>query len=163
MMNRGYLKKSSRRMRTTPKRGYVCKFCGGNDHYSMTCFKRPQTIPVESEKHKQQRTTTRKAWFRTNKPDSQGRWACYLRIADNCPKFVTSGTIDLEHVKPKGKHQKLRYQVLNIKAACQPCNKLKASWELETLAETYPQIAEMIATPEWQAYDKQLIELENSL
>lgn len=166
MMNRGYLKKSSRRMRTTPKRGYVCKHCGSPDHYSFACFsQKKKPIPVESKKHKESRMKTRRAWFRApeNKPDEQGRWPCYLRIADDCPKFVTSGTIDLEHVRPKGSHPKLRHQILNIKAACQPCNKLKRSWSIEVLAETYPHIAEMIATPEWIAFDKQLTELEESL
>lgn len=161
MISRGKLVKAKKRMQ--PKRGYVCKFCGGNDHYAMGCFKRPnKPIPVESATHLAQRRRTRRAWFAANPPDENGQWTCYLQIAPDCPKKVDKDTIDLEHVKSKGGHPKLRYKILNIKAACQPCNKLKRSWSVEVLAETYPQVAAMIATPEWQEYNSQLIALEAS-
>jgi hypothetical protein len=161
VINRGKISGQKRRMNPTPRRGYRCKWCGSNEHYAWTCFKRPQTpIAPESATHNAKRMKTRRAWFKANRPDEDGHWECYLQIADNCQRLVTTETIDLEHVRPKGTHPKLRYEILNIKPACQPCNKLKRSWSLKVLAETYPRIAAMIATPEWIRYEQKLDKLE---
>jgi hypothetical protein len=162
MINRGKMSGQKRRMNPTPRRGYICKHCEAKgDHHAWTCFKRPQTpIAPESATHKNKRLTTRQKWFRANRPDADGRWECYLQIAPDCPKLVTTETIDLEHVRPKGSHPILRYVIQNIKPACQPCNKLKRSWSLAVLAETYPRIATMIATPEWIKYEQELDKLE---
>lgn len=164
MISRGKLKGQKRRMSPHPKRGYACQWCGSNDHYSFTCFQRPKKpIAVESASANTKRTKTRRAWFRANRPDNTGHWDCYLQIAPDCLRQVNTTTIDLEHVRSKARHPKLKYEPINIKPACQPCNKLKRSWSLEDLAETYPHIAKMIATPEWIAYENQLTELESRL
>lgn len=164
MINRGKLKKTKKYMSPRPKRGYACKWCGSNDHYSYTCFQRPRKpLPVESKESQGKRMRTRRAWFRLNKPDATGHWDCYLQIAPDCLRRVTTATIDLEHVRSKTRHPKLKFRVENIKPSCQPCNKLKRSWSVQDLAETYPQIARLIATPEWTKYEQSLNELENSL
>lgn len=145
----------------TMKRGYACKHCGGGDHYAMVCFKRPQTpIKVESDRSLAKRRRTRRAWFSSNKHGPDGFWDCYLQIDPKCVRRVNAQTIDLEHVRSKTRHPKLKYEIKNIKAACQPCNKLKRSWSLEDLAATYPHIFDMITTPEWVAYEQELDRLE---
>lgn len=161
MINRGKMSGQKRRMNPTPRRGYRCKHCGSGDHYAWTCFKRPQTpLAPESATHKNKRLTTRRKWFKANRPNEDGLWECYLQIAPDCPVMVDTTTIELEHVRPKGTHPKLRYVIRNIKPACDPCNGLKRSWSLKVLAETYPRIAAMIATPEWTKYEQELDELE---
>lgn len=162
MIDRHKLKAQKRRMQF--KRGYACKYCGGNDHYAMSCFKRPQKkITSESDKTKGRRLRVRKAWFNLNPPDSNGQWECYLQISPECPKSVDRHTISLEHVRSKVRSPKLIFVVENIKAACEPCNKLKRSWSMLDLAETYPNIFDLITTPAWQAYEKQLDEIEASM
>lgn len=166
MINRGKLAKTAYRLRATPKRGYACKYCGSHEHYSYTCFKRPQKpIVVESATHKAKRRACRKRWLRmkSNQPDENGNWACYLGIAPDCHVHINIDTISLEHVRAKVRSPKLRYCARAIKAACPPCNKLKGSWSIQQLAETYPHIAAMIVTPEWIAYEAELDLLEEKL
>lgn len=147
-----------------PKLGYACKYCGGNDHYSIACFDRPRKpIAQESGLRKAKRLRTRKRWFQKNRPDDNGQWPCYLQISPDCAKMVDKHTISLEHVRSKARSPKLTFRTENIKAACEACNKLKMSWSVQDLAETYPQIAIMIATPDWVQYEKQLDALEASL
>lgn len=174
MIRKGSLRYTRHRMSTVPRRGYSCKHCGSNDHYSYTCFQRPKkSIKSESDKTKYQRKATNRKWFVLNPPEADGLYTCYLQIADDCPKRLVPqmaqsdeapiNCLQLEHVRSRARSPKLRFQPLNIKPACRPCNKLKRSWSVEELAETYPRIFDLITTPDWQAYDQQLTELESSL
>lgn len=164
MINRGKLAKTKRRLNPHPKRGYACRWCGSNDHYSMACFSRPKkVIPAESGLYKAKRIRTAKRWYEHNRPNAAGYWECYLQIAENCPVMVDRQTISLEHVRSKVRFPELRFQTFNIKASCAPCNKLKQSWSLEELAETYPRIFAMITTPEWVAYEQELTKLSEEV
>lgn len=161
MINRGRFRYDKKRIQ--PRKTYVCKFCGGNDHYAFACFNKPKKpLKQESDKTRTKRRNTRKKWFKINPPDEAGHWQCYLRIAEKCLVFVDVNTINLEHVRSKARAKSLEFVVENIKAACEPCNKLKASWSVTELAETYPHLFAMITTPEWQEYEKLLDSLESS-
>lgn len=163
MISRGKLKGQKRRISPFPKPGYTCKWCGNTTHFSMSCFQRPKKpIAKEADYTRKRRLATRRAWFNANKPNTQGLWSCYLKIAPECPKMVGGSNIELEHVRSKTRSPKLKFEILNIKAACGLCNKLKGSWSLEDLAATYPHIFDMITTSEWVEYERQLTELENS-
>lgn len=113
-----------------------CSYCGGSDHTSIMCQRKPRRpIRKEAEKTTARRTATSREWFRLNPPDAKGLWYCYLRIAPNCPHKLTRSTITLEHVKSKVRHPELKYDVTNLKPACSPCNKLKGSLDVEELSQ----------------------------
>lgn len=160
MRNKALLKRDKRRRNPYPKRGYTCKHCGSGDHYSYTCFQRPMNpIQQQSPKHKRKYSQLRSVWF----TDNPAPWKCYLNISPDCPRLLNAATIQLEHVRSRTRHPALAFSVENIKPACQPCNKLKQSWDIAQLAETYPHIFAMITTPEWQAYEKTLDQLEGKI
>lgn len=110
-----------------------CKYCGGA-HTSLSCFNKPRRpLRQESEKARSKRTETNREWFKINPPDKKGLWYCYLRISPLCPIKLTRTTIRLEHVKSKVRYPELKYVVSNLKPACEHCNKLKGSLDLEEL------------------------------
>jgi 5-methylcytosine-specific restriction endonuclease McrA len=112
----------------------LCKYCGSNMHTTLMCINKPR-VPLrkESEKAKSKRTATSREWYTLNPPDKNGTWTCYLQISPRCPRILTRTTITLEHVKSKARHPELKYVVSNLKAACEFCNKLKGSLDLEDL------------------------------
>ena len=104
-----------------------CDGCGVT-HTSIMCFSKPRRpIKNESEKAKSKRTQTGRRWFELNPPDDKGVWICYLQISIVCPVKLTRSTIRLEHVKSKVRHPELKYDVDNLRPACDNCNKLKGS------------------------------------
>ena len=118
------------------------------------CFDKPR-LPIrkQSEKTEAISTATKHQWYKENPPAHNGTWTCYLQIAPECPVLVTHSTIQQEHVKPKVHYKELRYVLINIKPACQDCNKLKGSTELEKLAKSYPRIKAMLLQPEWKQWE----------
>lgn len=113
-----------------------CKTCGSNYHTSLMCpHKKRRPLRKESEKTTAKRTATSREWFRLNPPDPKGLWYCYLRISPQCPYKLTRSTITLEHVKSKARHPELKYDVTNLKPACEYCNKLKGSLDVEELSQ----------------------------
>lgn len=161
MRSKAILKRTKRYVSPFPKRGYKCKHCGSGDHYSYTCFQRPMNpIQQQSPKHRRKYLQLRSAWFTANKPTGAQTWQCYLNISPHCPRLLTSATLQLEHVRARTRHPRLAFELENIKPACEYCNRLKLSWDISQLAETFPHIFAMITTPEWQAYEKRLDELE---
>lgn len=113
-----------------------CKTCGSNYHTSLMCPHKPRRpLRQESEKSKSKRTATSREWFRLNPPDARGVWYCYLQISPRCPIKLTRSTITLEHVKSKVRHPELKYDVTNLKPACEYCNKLKGSLDVDQLSQ----------------------------
>lgn len=80
-------------------------------------------------------------WYVKNPPDQHGYWDCYLRISPYCFIRMTYWTVIQEHVKPKKKYPELKYDLDNIRPACEPCNSLKSGSTLEELVETYPHLS----------------------
>lgn len=104
-----------------------CENCGIT-HTAIMCFNKPRRpIKKESEKYHSRRTATTRKWFDENPPDAKGVWICYLQISPLCPIKLTRSTIRLEHVNSKARHPDQRFDVDNLKPACDYCNKLKGS------------------------------------
>lgn len=123
-----FLKRALRPRRKEEKE--VKKYCDGCGvtHTTVMCFNKPRRpIKKESDKTYSRRKEVSREWFVLNPPDGKGIWICYLQIAPNCPVKLTRSTIRLEHVLSKVRHPELKYDVGNLKPACDNCNKLKGS------------------------------------
>ena len=134
----------------------ICKFCGAvGQHYSWQCPKKPDRKPMrrESVKARTKRIETAVTWHKLNPPNEYGLWECYLQIAPNCPIWLTRETLTLEHVEAKVRNISRKYDHTNIRSACEFCNKLKGSWSLAELAETYPRIRELLASEDSKTVD----------
>lgn len=83
-------------------------------------------------------------WIKNNPPNLNGNWICYLQISTLCLQRLDKQTLTLEHIVPKGRGEEYRYNENNIKPACAPCNGLKGSQTLESLAKTYPHLRKYI-------------------
>ena len=152
----------------------VCSFCGSPTHSSFNCYskrrsgfdstgnykklkqKQKKHLRPESKKHNSKRAVLSNTWHILNPPDYRGGYTCYLQISKNCPKWMAKAYTTLEHVYPKNKYPELRWNVLNIKPACEWCNAEKLSNTVYQLAVIYPHIVTMIAAPEWQAWEAQI-------
>ena len=100
--------------------------------------RRPLRHSSEKRVHKKQETD--RLWYELNPPNERGLWFCYLRISPHCPKKLTSSTITLEHVRSKARYPELIFVVTNLKPACEYCNALKGSLDLEDLVVKYPHL-----------------------
>ncbi len=134
-----------------------CKWCGGRNHLSLTCYRRPKhPLLKESKTARSKRQSMASIWFRQNPPDENGNWYCYLQITKRCPKVLTRETITLEHVYPRARYPELKYRVENIKPSCAFCNKEKGKNTLAQIALLYPHIASMITSAAWEQWDSDL-------
>lgn len=105
------------------------------------CFKKPRRpISHEAPSTRSKRTQTTREWYKDNPPDERGLYYCYLNIAVDCKVRLTRSQVRLEHVKSKARHPELKYDKNNIKPACDPCNGLKASKDIEDLVEEFPHL-----------------------
>lgn len=120
----------------TPIKNNPCKYCGSELHTSLMCFNKPRRpLKQESDKTQAKRITVSRLWFELNPPDARGLWYCYLRISPDCPYQLTRSTIRLEHVRSKVRYPALKYEVTNLLPACEHCNKMKGSRDLEDIPE----------------------------
>lgn len=120
----------------------TCNHCGAvGKHYAWQCPSRSkQPLRKESIKSRSKRLEVRELWFELNPPDKHGMWTCYLQISPDCPKRLSEGMVNLEHVKPRSKNPELKYDVSNIKAACLRCNGAKGSRSIAGLARQFPHL-----------------------
>lgn len=63
-------------------------------------------------------------WKRTQKPNHEGYYECYI-----CGAWITY--LEAEHVKSKARNPKLRTDPTNLKPVCDPCNERKGSKDFE--------------------------------
>lgn len=119
-----------------------CTYCGKTNHTSIACFNKPRkAIKRISDKTVIKDLESRGEWLQANPGDiERGKWLCYLQISEQCPKILTIETLTREHVKPKGSHHSLKYNIANIKPACYFCNSLKGSRSIESLAKDWPHL-----------------------
>lgn len=111
-----------------------CKYCGSDKHTSLMCFNKPRRrMKPISEKTALREQQTKRHWFELNPPNEKGVWFCYLRIHPFCPYKLTRSTIRLEHVKSRARHPELKFDVTNLKPACDWCNRLKGSRDIDEL------------------------------
>ena len=112
-------------------------------HTAMTCFAKPKKaiktsrkpIKKESTKARKLRLEANKMFYRLNPSNADGNWFCYLGIAPNCTFVLNNRTLVIEHVIPRVKSRKDKYNPHNLKPACTHCNELKGSWTLQQLIE----------------------------
>lgn len=119
-----------------------CKFCSQLGHFPYQCPANPKMVlkrkvgikrtPIKKQgKHAKQWLLTRATWIRKDPPNDEGLWECYLQISPYCPKYVSIYTITLDHVVPRSRDPKLRYNLDNIKPCCGLCNTQKGSRSLD--------------------------------
>lgn len=144
----------------------ACSYCGGENHSSLTCFKKrirdykisKKMAPLrrESKASTDKRAILSNTFFANNPPDSRGGYTCYLQINRNCPKWVSKKHVTLEHVLPRSKYPEVKWNVLNIKPACSFCNQTKLSNTPYQLAYIWPQLWILLTSPEWKEWEKQI-------
>jgi 5-methylcytosine-specific restriction endonuclease McrA len=144
-----------------------CKHCRGENHNSLNCYqkrkhdhtqlKQRKPLRHESKAANDKRATLSHTFFAQNPPDVEGGYMCYLRISRLCPGWMPKHEVTLEHVLSKAKYPEVKYNVINIMTACEPCNKAKLSNTPYHLALIWPHIAEMIETPEWKAWEQKIL------
>lgn len=83
---------------------------------------------------------TREKWIEANPPDEYGYWDCYLQISPMCPKCLTIQTMSIEHMIPKNRGSEYRHDLSNLRPSCIPCNGLKGSRTVKSLAGDYPHL-----------------------
>lgn len=134
-------------MDRTPKK--PCKYCGLMGHFSYACFHNPKrklkqikrTAIKRSDKpiNKVGKTTkqwfiTRANWIKKNPPPIDGRyWECYLQIHEWCPIRIDVHQLTLDHVVSRSRDPSLRFNLSNLKPACQYCNSEKGSRSLDVV------------------------------
>lgn len=103
---------------------HPCKFCSSFTHWPYQCFKNPKKPkPKKYGKHYAMWRKVRRAAL-----DSKAEAAlpCYI-----CSRYVRVGEATLDHVKPRGSHPELRYELSNLQICCVECNSEKGSKSLE--------------------------------
>lgn len=145
---------------------HACSYCGGDNHNSLTCYKkrkkdhaelkRRAPLRRESKAHASKRAILYNTFFANNPPDELGGYTCYLQISKYCPKWLSQQNVTLEHVLPRSKFPELRWVSDNIKPACEFCNKTKMSNTVEKLSLFWPHLKDMMETPEWKAWEAQI-------
>jgi len=124
----------------------TCKFCQNPkpNHFPYQCPVNPKVVlkrkvgmkrtPIKKiGKQTKQWFVTRATWIRKNPPDKNGNWYCYLRIHPWCPGKLTLETLTLDHVIPRSHDPKLRFNLDNLKPACEYCNSEKGSKSLDRI------------------------------
>lgn len=54
-------------------------------------------------------------WLKQNPPNHQGYYECSI-----CKKWVRN--IDLDHIRKRGSHPELKYELSNLRAVCRECH-----------------------------------------
>ena|SRR3990167_3022879 len=108
----------------------VCSYCGGVDHLSMWCFKKPKTkikrTPLKKTGKKWNKWTAfRKKYLKNHPPNHEGYYQCYL-----CFRWIESKDITLDHVIPRSARPDLVFDENNIRLCCGQCNSEKGSKKL---------------------------------
>lgn len=123
----------------------TCRHCASHTHSSIMCYKKlRKPIKQMSQKHYKENIETKTAWFKANPPDENGEWECYLKISKDCLGKLNYRTLNREHVVSKVRAPELRFDINNIKPACQPCNKLKGSLSIKDLAKIFPHLRPLL-------------------
>jgi 5-methylcytosine-specific restriction endonuclease McrA len=120
------------------------KYCDGCNvtHTTLMCFKKPRSTKKKIKTDLTWDQTVSK-WHLAN-PAIHGLWECYLQISSLCPRQLDKDQLTLEHVIPKVRGRKYKYDINNIKPACVYCNSIKGSQTLEALVKSYPQLNYLI-------------------
>jgi 5-methylcytosine-specific restriction endonuclease McrA len=119
-----------------------CKHCGLMGHFPYQCRTNPRKAMKRVPLKKVGKTTkqwfiTRATWIRKNPPPVEGRyWLCYLQIHPWCPVRIDISQLTLDHVVSRSRDPSLRFNLDNIKPACQYCNTEKGSKSLDQVKPT---------------------------
>lgn len=124
-----------------------CRYCGKIGHWPYQCSENPKgrykirAIGKAGLKWED----TRKRWFAEN---MRGSYACYI-----CETLMSRDMTTLDHVKPRGSHPELKYDMSNLQVCCGRCQMSKGSKSLRAY------IAERDGNGEYVSnYARQLVE-----
>ena len=118
-----------------------CENCN-KTHTALMCFYKPRTKIKPKADYAWDKT--KYLWKEINPADKNGYWDCYLQISPFCHKKLYDRTLTLDHVIPRSKGKKYKYDISNLKACCYPCNILKGSRSIEGLAKQYPHLTHLL-------------------
>jgi len=122
-------------------------------HFSYQCFTNPKKAlkrteikrtplkPSRKPINRQGKTAkqwfiTRATWIKKNPPPIEGEyWECYLQIHEWCPVRIDIRHLTLDHVISRSRAPSLRFNLDNLKPACNYCNVEKGSRTYEAVME----------------------------
>lgn len=107
-------------------------------HTTLMCYQKPRKT-IKTKKDLTWDQTIAK-WRLAN----PGPYECYLQIASLCIIKLDDATLTLDHVIPKSRGAKFKYDINNLRPACRYCNSLKGSRTLEALAREYPRLNQYV-------------------
>jgi 5-methylcytosine-specific restriction endonuclease McrA len=102
-----------------------CTYCGAQEYTQFHCRLKPRKQLRAKQGFKKlgkqaiRWMETRNEWLKRNPGRS---WNCYL-----CGRPLTIETLTLDHVKSRGRHPELRYELSNLRPCCEVCNTAKGS------------------------------------
>lgn len=107
-----------------------CKFCGAIGHTQFNCKIKPRKPMQRSRmkkmgKHYYAWIETRDRWLEQHKAPY---YTCYI-----CGKLLTRSQLTLDHIKSRGRHPELRYELSNLAPCCWECNIAKGSKDIEEI------------------------------
>lgn len=108
-----------------PKYNTLQRVCGRCVNRTLKPKKRMKGIGRVTQKW----IETRQEWIRLN-PPVDGMYECYLRITPECPRFMVTQHMTLDHVKSRSRYPELRFDLNNLRPACWSCNREKGSRDL---------------------------------
>lgn len=96
-----------------------CKLCSKEGHYKYQCFLLPKKAISKLGKQGRAWQSFRANWFYDNQAEF---YYCYLCGVKMLPAETT-----LDHIIPRSRDPKKRYDPENIKVCCYSCNSAKGS------------------------------------
>jgi predicted metal-binding transcription factor (methanogenesis marker protein 9) len=120
-----------------------CTYCESTDHTQFYCRQKPRKPLIVKKAINRvgpitaQWIETRHQWIQQNATPT-GYWTCYI-----CPQRLgvvadpdnNIQVLTLDHIKSRGRHPELRFELSNLAPCCARCNSDKGSLSLEEYLE----------------------------
>lgn len=109
-----------------------CKFCGDPEpnHWPYQCRMNPRAKKKIAQYADIKWQQLKREWFETHPADY---YTCYLQISPICPKVMAQNETTLDHVIPKSRGEKYKYDIHNLRPCCWACNSEKGSKVLDSI------------------------------
>src|SRR5690349_16926757 len=101
----------------------ICSSCGSNRHYQTFCTWKKRKPITQRGKHYEEWVTFRD---KVAKPYLDKKYG-HVCAVKGCTE---TENLDVDHIKARGSHPHLRYQVTNMQYLCRPHHRLKTDGKL---------------------------------